>query len=293
MDKPLSPDMSAAPVELSARFAVINAAQVPARYWNDLPFQRIVPEAYREHAEVFPILVDLHELDDRQHASIKAREAEFCLTSGKSFRMALLDAPGTSGALIRHLCRRMVVRLPDGGEDVLRIHDPLVFRHLRWLLSVEQMDSLLGHVETWHWREPDGVWRSHARRSPEPCIRPLRLTPEQWPTLLRMAELQFAIGTLVEDAHPHAYCIETARQLDQSLADAESIHGMSAPEDRRLFAIQALRFGRSIHQHHALRERIAAVRSGEMSFISACSGLNDMHLQRFAKELQEVEPSQR
>ncbi|MEN7531889.1 DUF4123 domain-containing protein [Cupriavidus sp. DL-D2] len=271
----------------SARFAVIDAAQLAPEHWDDLPSRRMVPDAYRDRAELFPILVDLDELDETQRVAVLDRDANCAAQSGKTYLMALLDARGTPASVLTHLTRRMLVRRPDGQEDILRIYDPLVFRHLRWLLSVEQIDSLLGPIGTWHWREPDGTWHSHSRDADQPSIRPLRLTPAQWPSLLRMADLQRAIRTLADDDAPCAWRIETAQQLDQLLADTESIEGLNESEDRALHALQALRFGRTIHQHSALLHRLGMARNGETTYSSACADLDAIRLQKFADELQQ------
>ncbi|RZT36755.1 DUF4123 domain-containing protein [Cupriavidus agavae] len=286
---PDTPDIFDIPAFPAVRFAVINAAQVSPKYWSDLPSQRIVPEAFRDQSELFPILVDLDELDETQRATVLHREAVCAETSDKPYQMALLDAPGTSTSVVTHLSRRMVVRQEKGQDDILRIHDPLVFRHLRWLLSTDQLDSLLGPIDTWHWREPGGIWHSHSRDADQPSIRPLRLTPVQWSSLLRMADLQLAIRTLARVDANHAYRIETARQLDRLLADAQSIKGLDDRQDHIVLALQALRFGRSIHQHPALVQRLAMACGGTTTYVSACADLDDTHLQAFASDL---EPAQ-
>lgn len=289
MDMNFPPDMRDAPSWPSARFAVINAAQAAPEYWADLPSQSIAPEAYRGQAELFPVLVDLAPLDETQRATIQEREANYTAKFGKPYLMALLDATCTPASLITHVGRRMVVRLQDGQEDILRFYDPLVFRHLRWQLSTEQMDSLFGPVDAWHWKEPDGTWHTHQRQAEQPSIRPLRLTPAQWPSLLRMADLQRAIRMLARDEPQQANRIETAKLLDQSLADAQSINGLDDRGDRILFALQAQRFGRAIHDHPVLRQRLNWVRNGTATtYVLACADLENEHLKKLALDLEQT-----
>lgn len=285
----LAPDMPHTSTWPSARFAVVNAAQFPTEYWNDLPCQPIVPEAHREQVELFPVLVDLDQLDETKHATVVERERDYAAEVGKPYLMALLASSATPASLITHLARRMVIRLQDGQEDILRFYDPLVFRHLRWLLSAEQMDSLLGPIDAWHWKEPAGVWHAHLRQADRPSIRPLRLTPGQWPSLLRMADLQRLIHRLAQHDPQHAYRIETARQLDQSLADAQSTKGLDDRQDRILFALQAQRFGRAIHQHPKIRQRLHLACIGSMTYVAACADLDDDRLQKFALELERTQ----
>ncbi|CAB3751502.1 DUF4123 domain-containing protein [Paraburkholderia solisilvae] len=269
-------------------FALINAAQTDRSYWEDLAPTPVVPELFREQPELFPALVAIHALDRDMRSAMARRASAWEQDSGTPYFMALLDAPVAASQLAAHLTRRMVVRRPDGQEDVLRFHDPFVFRHLRWLLTSEQMDSLLGPVERWRWREPSGVWHVHPRSATQPSLRPLRLSPEQWPTLVRVADINRALSQLARLTPSLPDDADTARELDRHLDEAWQRYRMNDRQDRVLYAMQAVRFHRQIHRHPILRERLRLIADGQLSFTGACAELNDAMLYRMAQDLEQT-----
>jgi hypothetical protein len=270
----------------SARFVLINAAQVEPAWWEDFHPLPVVPEAYRTQASLFPALLDSETWDQTQHARLLERARMWERQEDTPYVMALIDATGPASTIVAHLTRRMGVRRPDGRENVLRYYDPYVFRHLRgWLLTPAQMDSLLGPIQTWHWREPDGIWHAHTRQCDVPSLRPLRLTPEQWPPLRRMAELQQALITLARIEPALGWRIDTAKQIDALLGQAQASHGMNDRADRLLFALQAVRFHPAIHRHPRLRQCLDRRPGDGPTYVEACADLDDARMQQLAREL--------
>ncbi|MBB3261175.1 hypothetical protein F4827_006083 [Paraburkholderia bannensis] len=274
------------------RYVLIDAARADSSYWSDLTYLPIVPERFRAQPELFPILVDIHALGAEGHTKILQRAASSEQQDGVQYIHAFLDAATEPSALAAHLIRRMSVRRPDGVEDVLRFYDPFVFRHLRWLLDVHQLDGLLGPVSQWYWPEPDGMWHSQLRVSDHASLRPLRLTPEQWPTLLRMADLNVALRKLSHLGFMQQHDTSTAQQIDRLLAEAWGGHGMSDRQDRLLFAIQASYYHRHIHKHPVLQSRLNQAATGAMTFVTACADLDDPKMRQLAEELEQIHANQ-
>jgi hypothetical protein len=269
-------------------YALINAAQTDRSYWEDLAPTPVVPELFREHPELFPVLVDINALDRDVRLTMARRALAWERDSETPYFMALLNAPVTAAELVVHLARRMIVRRPDGDEDVLRFYDPFVFRHLRWLLSLEQMDSLLGPVERWWWHERTGAWHVHPRSAPQASLRPLRLSTEQWPTLTRLADINRALSQLARLAPALADNSGTAQELDRKLDEAWQRYRMNDRQDRVLYATQALRFHLQIHRHPDFRERLRRIADGRLSFTGACADLDDAALHRMVQDLEDV-----
>ncbi|QAU24428.1 DUF4123 domain-containing protein [Dyella sp. M7H15-1] len=271
----------------SARFVLINAAQIEPACWEDFHPTRVVPASHQHQASLFPALLDAQTWDEAQRAHLRERAHAWERQEGTPYAVAWMSAAGPASSIVTHLVHRMSVRHADGREDVLRYYDPWVFRHLRgWLLTPEQMDSLLGPIQAWHWREPDGTWHTHTRNCVAPSLRPLRLTAEQWPSLRRMAELQFALTTLARLDPLLAWQPDTAKRIDALLGEAKARHGMHDRADRLLYALQAARFHPSIHTHPLLRQRLNQIDDDGPSYVELCTGLDDAGMQQLASELE-------
>lgn len=266
-------------------YALVNAAQTDPSYWADLEPLPVVPERYRAQPELFPVLVDVRALEPGMRSKIRERAIAWERDSDTPYFMALLDAPVTASQLVAHLTKRMVVQRPDGEGDVLRFYDPFVFRHLSWLLTSEQLDSLLGPIDCWHWS--DGAWHAHCRSAQQASLRPLRLTSGQWPTLMRMADINRALLQIKRIAPDHPADPDTAQTLDTLLDEAWQRYRMNDRQDRVLYATQAVRIHRHIHGHPALRERLHLVETGQLSFVAACADLDDAGLYRMKQALEQ------
>ena len=251
----------------------------------------VVPELFRHQPGLFPVLVDIQALDNEGRTKIQERESAWEQEADTLYVMALFDTTAQASALIAHLVRRMFVRRPDGVEDALRFYDPFVFRHLRWLLSAEQMDSLLGPIQNWYWREPDGMWHRQPRAADHASLRPLRLTTGQWPTLLRMSDIQQALAELSRADSIHSREPAIAQQLDMLLAEAWRTYGMADRQDRRLYAVQATRYHRDIHRHPVMQSCLRRISEEAMTFVTACSDFDDARMRRMAEELQQMQVS--
>ncbi|POR53589.1 uncharacterized protein DUF4123 [Paraburkholderia eburnea] len=272
-----------------ARYALVNAAQVSRSQWVDLAYLPVVPERFCHQPELFPVLVDFQPLGPDGRADVWSRDRVSEQENGVPFVLAFFDATVEGSAVTAHLVRRMAVRRPDGVDDALRFYDPFVFQHLLWLLSVGQMDSLLGPITTWHWRQPDGTWHQHVRVSEQASLRPLRLTSPQWLTLLRMAEINRALVELSRVDPACAGKPGIAQQLDMLLAEASDVRGLGDPQDRLLYVLQASRYHRHIHQHPVLRNCLGQVRENAMTFVTACADIDDSRMCRLAKELEQIQ----
>jgi hypothetical protein len=267
----------------SAKYALIDSAQTDPDYWEDLQALPVVPLSHPGRESLFPALADLQESDNKR-ALVRERERRWERHEQTPYLMALLDTPEPASALVEHLTRRMGISRPNGRIDALRYYDPYVFRNLLWLFTPEQMDCLLGPIETWYWREPDGFWQRYERQGGNPGIAPLRLTPKQWPTLLRMAEINTVARKLEWIGVPDAWRPRTMQRIDVLLAQARA-QGLNNSEDRSLYARQAIRFNRDIHQHPVLRNCLKRAVSGETSYRMACRDLNDMRMFQLSEEL--------
>ena len=257
----------------------------------DLDTQAIVPESFRAQPKLFPVLLDLKALDVEQRADLSKLAAAWALEKDVPYFSALLDTTASSVQIAAHLARRMLVSVPGAGQDVLRFYDPFVFRHLQWLLTPKQRDSLLGPIQRWNWREPNGTWRSYKREAAHASVPPLLLKPEQWPTLMRLTDINAMLRRLARVA-PQLHDDDVlATRIDTLLAEAWLQHQMADRQDRYLYAEQALRFHPDIHSHPQSRQRLERTRAGGTSYVSACAGVDDAAWRDLASRLPSRNPS--
>lgn len=267
---------------LGSRYAIINPLQVDASVWDDLPVRPIVPAAFLAHPELFPVLLALDELGNRARVGLLDRMAMWECTSTYPYFSALLSSDAAADRVERHLASLMVHQ-HHGIADVLRPHDPRVFRHMQWLLDDDQKDAMLGPITGWTWREPSGAWQQ-MRRQRVPAAA-LHLRQAQWDAYARIGLLNRALAQLQGVVPGYGNDATDAASVDSLLETALAMHHLVDPDDRCLFAEQAVRFHPRIHAHSALVSRLLQANTGQTSYVSACADLDDAAMRRFAHDM--------
>lgn len=262
---------------LTCDFAVINSLQVEPEARADLEGLSIMPARFQGQEHLFPLLVELRTLSDSQRIDMIDRMATWQASRGTPYFSALLKCPDGKDVLCQHLTRRSDVRLSDGGQDVLRLHDPRLFRHLPWMLRSEQMVALLGNISCWTWHGSDGLWYSLRNPGASPAHRllPLRIDSDQWPLLLRIPEQHAVVATLRRRSPQLVDDERLAQKVNSALSDGERSMPGSSPPDRQLFAEHVIRFGERLKDHPQFQARMATVRAGKQSYFAAFADLDD------------------
>ena len=112
----------------------------------------------------------------------------------------------------------------------------------------------------------------------------LHVRADQWPILLRMEHINMVLA-MVTDAMPDLVAEEKlVRRIDDLLVHSSQGWGMTAPDDRQLFAFQAIRFHARIHAHPVLAAKLALVRDNKQSYVGACADLDDAAMFQMAAE---------
>lgn len=268
------------------RVALINPLQVDESLWTDLPTRPVVPSLFKTQPHLFPLLVDLHELDSDTQLTLLERFEQYTQISDAPFLSALIASNAPLAAIHRQLVRCFHARR-KGVDRMVRLHDPLVFRHLRWLLNQQQLDRLLGVVETWSWPEGSGAWTHLSRQSDDAAW--FRWPDKQWQTLSRIRDINRCLREATR-LMPELDSDDTAlaQRIDALLIEADDKQGLVTPDDRVLYVLQAIRFHSRIHEHRAIRKRLNQARAGERSYVSLCSDLDDASMQELAYELDTV-----
>ncbi|AIY41482.1 hypothetical protein LT85_2324 [Collimonas arenae] len=264
-------------------YALINPLQVDPANWQDLPTIPVVPASFQSQPELFPVLLKLNDLEPAVRIALLSRAETWEHGSDYPWFSALLDTPAPAEQIQQHLASCMELHQLTGEVDLIRIHDPRTFRHLRWLLDEQQLAALLGPVNTWSWREPNGQWRNHRNTTRSATV--FQLSLQQQHQLLRLGEVNATLQHLTRVA-PNLHDDDAlARRIDILLAEAWHTHLLADQTDRQLYAIQALRFHPDIHQHPFMRKRLEQVHAEAISYVGACAELDEPAMHRFAEEL--------
>ena len=269
---------------LAHDYAIINGMQVEPEARADLKVTPLVPPRFIEQAHLFPLLVELRTLPETQRIDLIDRTMQWHSVRGTPYFSALLSCPDAKDILCQHLIKRSDVWLPDGAHDVLRLHDPRLFRHLPRILRPEQMAALLGNIRRWTWREHGSTWCSLANQQASPAQRMagFRVDANQWPQLMRLPDIHAVLARLKRNAPAQAHNDELVQRVDMALAEAEHQMPTARAADKRLFAEHAIRFGERLHHHPQFQSRVAPVRAGTRSYFSAFADLDDEILQAWA-----------
>lgn len=264
-------------------FALISAMQVEPEARADLHGIPVVPERHRSQPHLFPLLVELRALNDRQRVGLLDRMASWQKSRGTPYFSALLACPDSADTLPRHLVKRSDVVLPSGIPDVLRLHDPRLFRHLAWILRPEQHATLLASIRRWTWPEPDGSWRSMVHEGAGPALRlqRLRIDSAQWSQLSHLNDLHIVLANLRQTAPSLTQDDQLAQRAEAAIADAGRLPKAVAA-DRQLFAEHVIRFGERLQRHPQFQARMAVVHTGQQGYFAAVADLDDETLMAWA-----------
>ena len=266
--------MRISPRELAAhQFAVLNPLQIERSQWSDLRTVGLIPTTLRDKAAAMPRLLDLTALNPGQQVTLLERADAWETDCDFPFLALLLKSTAPIGHVAAHLGRHLVIRAADGSSALLRWYDPVVFRHLHWLLTPAQMRTLSGPVTSWCWGQSfGGLLTCEVDISARVGVR-LRLTSDQWATMGRLGVLNRTLAQLGRNMPELTFSEELARQVDACLQQAYDHHGLTEEADARLFVLQAIRNPR-LHQRPDVEERIERARKGDVTYVGACADLD-------------------
>lgn len=270
---------------LDYHFALINPLQVDKSTWEDLPFERIVPDAFASQPHLMPVLIRLDELDLETRVGLIERAKEWEAEEPYPWISALLSTTKPALRVQKHLCRMLGYRQSDGTHDLFRFYDPRVFQHFEWLLLSKQIDTLLGPIDRWSWRDSFCQWHTYQRE--EKPVYSFRLSQTQQNDLASLGELNIFLARLRRKKPEIAKQVD-AYQVLQFLKQGKQVYKMSERADRYLFAEQALFIHPAIHRHPEMRRYLDAPQGGK-SYVSACKNLNEKILKSWANQLNKTD----
>lgn len=250
---------------LAQDYALINPMQTALDQRSDLDVAALVPAGMDRHARLMPLLASLRDLPEHRRLELLERSDRWARNYDMPLFTALLASKADPNAVKAHLLRNMTLRRGKAGAVWLRLHDPRVLRHLRWILSPQQMACLMGPIASWTWYDPlAGEW--HVHECPERDGRwSVSPTPDQWKALEMLEGLNRCLRDVAESAGSPPDD-DVARELLHGLHEARAV-GLADEEDACFYAKQRLEFGPGCRQREEVRQCLENMRTCGTSYV--------------------------
>jgi len=264
---------------LAQDYAIINPLQIPANAYRDLQIMPLVPKDMARHEPLMPLLTPLKTLPEFDRLLLADKLNLWAETHRMPLFCALLQSAVAPAAMKIHWRRATILRRlnPSWRRFWLRLHDPRVFGHLRWILTPGQLWRLMGPIESWTWLDPwQTVWHEQCR--PEPTEHPLSLELDdgQWAMLDEVEALNICLKDIHDEYADGRQ--PDARQLMNELLRARRA-GLADAEDRALYAMQSYQYGTRAHATPLLANCLQRAVEREVSYVQACAEMTpaDIH----------------
>lgn len=237
----------------------------PMRLSAPLPDCRavdLVPSGMKREAHLMPLCVRPCDLDaSGREALVGWIEAVVCHRDDPP-ALLIVDAAESTERVLSHLRRRLIIRLADGQQCIFRYFDPMVLKHLEWMLDTSQRAALLGPGTSWcYWL--DGQWRRLNQ------VTPSASTDFQVDALLsarlgRVAALNGVVATQ-SGVTTAATRIELYREIDSYIARAQA-KGLPREQDWEAFARLCLSCHPRFDEHPLVIELFGQALDDESEF---------------------------
>ncbi|MGV8919237.1 MAG: DUF4123 domain-containing protein [Pseudomonas sp.] len=261
-------------------FALLEQVLMDPALWSDLPHIPLLPCFYADVNDQLPILIRLKDLSDGQRLKLTQRIEDWNLDHDAPFFCAYLSSKESAERLHQTLSRMLLQEMPDRSKCLFHYNNPLVFQHLRWILTPTQLAALLGPCEAWYWRDANREWLCQER----PPLRTffLSLRAPQLETLGRTGLLNRTLKSLRRKIPTLGSDTSTFQQIDALLKGAVDVEGLNDEADCFLYVQQALTIHPQIHGHPVLRAGLQKARMGDGTYLDACLALDDDVLRAWA-----------
>jgi hypothetical protein len=169
----------------------------------------------------------------------------------------LIRAGVDASVLREQLSRTCLAATPSSRWTYCRFFDPRVMTHLRWILTPDQLDSLLGRIESWEFLDMSSQWVSLPHTPKPPRYLRLMLGEQQQ---RRLEDLP-AIRTGLQQWRSHDPSApsddpQAGARVASSLERAREL-GLQDDADQLTLVLQELLIHPDLSQHPAVLEAIA------------------------------------
>jgi hypothetical protein len=260
-------------------YAVIDRLAVDALP-DGLPLVSFAPPALKNDVHLLPVLLPLRELGAEHQATLAASHARAVAAGQPLLCTTLLTSTVGTAQLQAHLAGKLVVRLSDGADALLRYYDPRVFVQLQWMLGPRQVRALFGPVTTWT-VHLDGAWTSTSAPT---------VDRSSWwfdaQTSARLERSGLINETIACLPKPLAESrSRLGQQIDRLLVHAKGRYQFQRDEDLTAFAAQAINVHRAFDRHPTIQALIARLAEERQSYADATALLDEADWRRIGAEM--------
>lgn len=213
------------------------AAEQKHRLPENLRARAVAGGPLADSQSLAPVLVELRALQPHQRKGLLDALDEAQASTEQPATCTLLSSPAAAEDLVRHLSAQQIRLGPQGERAWLRLHDPRVWIQLTRVLDSQEMNRLLGPVETWRiWLH--GHWVSSVKE-PVGQPAPRHSTREVWAALGRIGIVNRVLArsglAAPEEVAQHS------EPIDRLVQRAIQHHGLERIEDLVEYACLGMR----------------------------------------------------
>jgi len=172
----------------------------------------------------------------------------------------LLRAGVDASALREQLSRTCLAATPSSRWTYCRFFDPRVMTHLRWILTLDQLDSLLGRIESWEFLDMSSQWVSLSHTPKAPHYLRLMLDDRQQRLLKDLPAIRASLQQWrSHDPSAPSDDQQAGARVASNLERARDL-GLQDDYDQMTLALQALLIHPDISHHPDVSKAIAMAR---------------------------------
>lgn len=218
-----------------------------------------------------PLCVRPRDLDAAGRAALVGWIDGVVCNRGDLPALLIVDSADSTERVFAHLRRLLIVWLADGQKCLFRYFDPMVLKHLAWMLDDSQCAALLGPCSSWcYWL--DGQWRRLEPAAPSAPMQ-LRFDARLSAQLQRIAALNAVLATQ-RDVIDEARRIERFRAIDGYIARAQD-RGWTREKDWEAFAQLCLNCHPRFDEHPRVVDLIEQALDDESEFNDVVCAMGD------------------
>jgi len=241
-----------------------------------LPGKLCVPVSMEKMRNALPLLVSVDSMQDGEREAINQMAMSELREEYPPYLCSWFGSEVSLDEVSGHMAQCLHVR--SGHDSVYwRWFDPRVFVVAAHVMDEDQIDSLLGPIDEWHfpWL---GEWWCLARSGTVPMITAqIRAVPreDQWHMLTCSARITTVIGRIrTSDLAPESKLSLLAKTIEL-FEEAQSVYRIQKQDDQIDFATYGLRFGHHFFTHHRLVDVWGDFASGVICWSEFISHLSD------------------
>ena len=247
---------------------------------HDWPVIPLVPQGLEKEAHLLPALLLCTEMSETQQMQLLELFEQSHIQDQQLPVVTFLHSDMDKNRLQIHWMKQLLIRLPQGGNALLRSYDPRVFIQLQWILQPEKIKELFGPVTRWTIYQ-DGNWRSFHPPEVDNLIH-TKLNVKQVDQLVRIGCINQVFDKLPDANRRDRIAI--GRSIDALLSRAQE-HNFKQEAEQITFALHGMTIHSDFDKHPRVKRMIDEIDPEEQTYCDAAALLDETVWQEIANDL--------